>query len=274
MPAWRAVLGLRAGRVCWGLEPPDLRCRKREHGERHVELLSRHAGERSVVNSSTSHAHSHRKGLLPSAFYRIPTAHAEWGEDVPELHDTHLLFGDLIFVALISKAGKYVSESCFIDCSPRAFAGCGPDSRPLRTCTPDILFIVARCILVMWTAIRNWSHEVEMKSRFCMDSIFHRILDLLGYACLLGTTTFLKIYDGRFYDFAFLYLHTLLWWLRWLEIAFVARRENERRYAGGQVVDGIMPLVLMTLVFTYTRSSDASIWIWGLAQIWTWLREL
>ena len=99
MPAWRAVLGLRAGHVCWGLEPPDLRCRKREHGERNVELLA--AGERSVLNSSTSHAHSHRKGLIPDAFYRIPTAHAEWGEEAPELHDTHSLFGDLIFVALI-----------------------------------------------------------------------------------------------------------------------------------------------------------------------------
>ena len=115
VPAWRAALGLRAGREWWGLEPPDLRCRKREHGERNVELLSRHAGERSVLNSSTSHAHSHRKGLIPDAFYRIPTAHAEWGEEVPELHDPHGLFGDLVLVALISKAGRwFISRNSFI----------------------------------------------------------------------------------------------------------------------------------------------------------------
>ena len=291
MPAWRSVLGLRAGREWWGLEPPDLRCRKREHGERNdVELLSRHAGERSV--SSTSHAHSHRKGLFSGAFYRVPTAHAEWGEEVPELHDTHSLFGDLIFVALISKACKWASESSFIDCSPppewQDIVGCERHPPRLNTrswppCDLVITFVTWRYILVVSTAIRNWSHEVEMKSRFYMNSNFHTFCDLLGYFCLLGTTTYFA--EPSFFDFVFLYLHTLLWWLRWLQIALVARRENERRYAGGQVVDGIMPLVLMTLSLMplvserfYLRSTHSSlyvrIWIWIFAQFWTWLREL
>lgn len=266
VPAWRAVLGLRAGRACWGLEPSDLRCCKREHGERNVELLSRHAGETERSVSSTSHAHSHRKGLFSGAFYRIPTAHAEWGEEVPELHDTRALFGDLIFVALLSEAGKYVSKSSFIDCSPHTFGGC--EKIPgRRACDNDVALITWRYILVVFTAIRNWSHEVEMKSRFCMDSNFHRCCDFLGYACLLGTTVYLQVDDARMFDFAFLYLHTLVWWLRWLEIALVARRENERRYAGGQVVDGFMPLVLMHISNPfYIRSVDKRISIWCFAQ--------
>ena len=76
-------------------------------------------------------------------------------------------------------------------------------------------------LLVMWTAIRNWSHEVEMKSRFYMDSNFHRFCDILGYACLLGTTIYFA--DPTWgttwtATYRFLYLHTLLWWLRGREI--------------------------------------------------------
>ena len=270
VPAWRAALGLRAGREWWGLEPPDLRCRKREHGERNVELLSRHAGERSVLNSSTSHAHSHRKGLIPDAFYRIPTAHAEWGEEVPELHDPHGLFGDCVVVALIHRAG-FLFNASFLDCSPHTFDGREAIPERPKACFPDVLFVLTQYFLVMWTAIRNWSHEVEMKSRFYMNSHVHMFCDFIGYFLLLKTTV--NFASPTHDDYTYLFLHTLLWWVRWLEIALFARRENERRYAGGQVVDGIMPLVLMTLVLRGAFSLDASIRIWTFAQIWTWLRE-
>ena len=80
-----------------------------------------------------------------------------------------------------------------------------------------------------------------------MRSCVHGALDVLSYGLLLTTVTYVAtVHDARMrVAFQTIVAQHAVGWLRWLEVALVAKREHERRHAGAKVVDGLPALLLL-----------------------------
>ena len=206
------------------------------------------------------------------------------------MHDHLGLFGDLIIVASIMNACNYVVDSYFMECTPPSSWECTVANATAATCLEkhhevecdNSVLPVHLYLLVMWSITRNWSTEVELKARFRSDDRVHPCLDFLGYATLLCTTSYIphRVQDPNHQErnmlYIFLLVHQIIWWLRWLEIAVLSRSEAARRFAGGQVVDGLPPLVLMMACIvadSETRHVTMVSLLWYPAQFWVYLRE-
>ena len=220
---------------------------------------------------------------------------------MPHIHDMFGLFYDLIIVGQIYQAGKFVVLSSFHHCtlptywfysffkphSPRYPEGWGEychlnrdgsvrDEPPFEEerCYPffDVVFLEVFAILCL--ICRNWRSEVELKARFRMDDLAHRLLDLVVYCIVLFSTAYLSSEHawfpcvvggvampdpmgwhvhfatqsaGRMWCYVCVYAVSVIFWLRWLEIALFAKRENARREASAHVVDGLLSLAVLTL---------------------------
>lgn len=273
----RALFGLRAGQALWGLEPLDLGCctQKGEQGSPQ-ESLRNSSGN---LNSSGETTANKSAGTAASPWYRVPEPLCAWGDEMPhDVHDRLGIFCDLIIVGLASRIGALVVSYSF-ECTPMPESMARAAGFPYWNCSADaegegsgegsgtaaqpqycmpVKSVVLVALAIFSSVTRLWLTEIGMKSRFRMDDRFHRALDLVGYFIFLQATSVVPtgaINRSLTTDcFHFVWLGSLLWWLRWLEIALFARQENARREAGTHVVDHGIQLLVMGVVLLLDRT--------------------
>lgn len=258
-PFWLTLLGLNAGRDLWGLGNIDLGLgRGNECGQQQC-----NGGRDMCVHDGEGHDKK----------YVIPRRRRNWAD--PPQHLTAGwadLFLDLIFVGAAYQLGDLIKYT-FFSCTPGSSSSSSSGSDAYPECLPWGLAWL-HSIAIFATMFRLWQSDSMYRARFDASDSFHRALDLLGYLMMIvGASNIspLQEYTGialngeyqgvpKYASMLVPFLGVaVLWWLRYWEVALLARAQNARRVASALLIDMIGMLLLWSVALALTQLPEGDV---------------
>ena len=281
-PLWRKLLGFRAGHDFWGLGNLDLGL---VHGD---ECSQRACGHDMCVHDGQGHGKN----------YDIPKRRRNWTDPPQHLTAGWSdLFLDLIFVGAAYQLGDLIKYT-FFACTPESSSSSSSSSSSYSSSSssesmsgsdeashrrladyayPECLpwgLAWLHSVAIFSTMFRLWLLETMYRARFDASDSFHRALDMLGYLLLIvGASNIspLQEYTGKALGGAYqgvpkyasmlvpFLAAALLWWLRYWEVALLARAENARRLASALLIDFSGLLILWSVALAMTQLPEGDV---------------
>ena len=275
-PTVRAVLGQSVDNSLWGIAPLDLAaaCHNSDLGEASAMPLGR---DRSVTSSEDTHV----GGSRWARWYRVPNPRHNWGVPQYALHASWGdLFLDLIYVGVAFQLGTMIKYS-FYSCDDGTSASdvsasgsvaaasasgsvsasaSGSAGRRLASASaqPECIGLgygVLYMTAIFVTTFNLWWKDTVFRASFESSDATHRVIDLVQYCFIViaaGNILPLHVYiePGSFWSPASFIVPVLvcsiIYWLRWLELALVSHKVSVRRQSASQVIDQFGTLALLT----------------------------